>query len=242
MTTTQQTRLDEREVQPRAVAVGDPVTLFGGACLAPVKPGAARGSVAHLRQTGQMKPRLPGGRAGAVRLVAAIILALVWCPPSRFPLCSNGHPCTFRRPAHSHGVINSREWIPVPLKRACLLFCSSRTDGWRRRTADEYGRGARAPPKLRACPKRPGQASARVWKGSEKISFERDKVAGACRMRLRTNFVWSPHCEPPPPPPSFTLWCCTLESLQYSNKPGFDTRKYAPALLLRQMPQPQPRL
>lgn len=47
------TAKDERQVQPRAPAVGDPVALLGGARLALVEPGAARGSVAHLRQTGE---------------------------------------------------------------------------------------------------------------------------------------------------------------------------------------------
>lgn len=50
------TAKDERQVQPRTPAVGHPVALLGGARLAPVEPGAARGSVAHLRQTGEDKP------------------------------------------------------------------------------------------------------------------------------------------------------------------------------------------
>lgn len=47
------TAKDERQVQPRAPAVGHPVAFLGGARVAPVKPGAARGSVAYLRQTGE---------------------------------------------------------------------------------------------------------------------------------------------------------------------------------------------
>lgn len=43
---------DEREVQPRAIAVSHPVPLLGGARLAPEQTGATRRSASHLRETG----------------------------------------------------------------------------------------------------------------------------------------------------------------------------------------------
>lgn len=64
-----------------------------------------------------------------------------------------------------HGLVREliswstwRDRATVPLS---LPFCSSRTEKWRRRTADEYGRGARAPPRRRAQPRPAQQASAR---------------------------------------------------------------------------------
>ena len=52
-------------------------------------------------------------------------------------------------------------WLDRPTLLLCLPFGSSRTEKWRRPTADEYGRGARAPPRRRARPRPAQQASAR---------------------------------------------------------------------------------
>lgn len=50
---------DEREVQPREIALGHPGALLGGARFAVVEAGATRGSAAHLRQRGDTENDTP---------------------------------------------------------------------------------------------------------------------------------------------------------------------------------------
>lgn len=109
-------------------------------------------------------------------------------------------------------------YTPLPL---CLPLCSSRTEKWRRRTAGEYGRGARAPPRRRAQQPRPAQQASARRTSMMQLPHPAASIGTPSSSRCTMELVRASRLSPSWHPPTADAPMSLLSLVSHTRTPGY---------------------